>query len=162
MAQRKAHQRGNPAARGPASNKPGKRRPQGYRLSERTIQRWTRGLIYAMLIGFAIGGVIALVGVIINNNDLPPLGLGLAVLWALVILLIAAFMGGQALGRFGGILGLALIAGIVFGLTGDLIAPWVHWAGLAVAVLAGIGFFIMGIWRRVPIWFGGSNDGPPR
>jgi len=31
-----------------------------------------------------------------------------------------------------------------------------------VAVLAGIGFFIMGIWRRVPIWFGGSNDGPPR
>ena len=125
-------------------------------MSERTINRWTRVLIYAMVGGFAVGGVIALVGVLVHNDDLPPVGLGLAILWALLVLVVAAFLGGQALGRFGGLVGLALIAGIVLGLAGGLIAPWVQWAGIALAILAGVGFFLMGIRRRVPIWFGGT------
>ncbi|NUU06420.1 hypothetical protein [Leifsonia sp. C5G2] len=63
--------------------------------------RWTRGLVYALLPGFAVGVVLALFGLILRNDDLLALGLGVAALWTLVVLLIAAIFGGQTLGRFG-------------------------------------------------------------
>jgi len=126
-------------------------------MSERSIARWTRSLIGAMLIGYGVGIVIAVIGLIVRDDDLPALGLGVGVFVTLVVLVIAAFVGGQALGRFGGLIGLALIAGIVLGVAGGLIAPWVRWVGIAVAVLAAAGFFVMGLRRRVPISIGGID-----
>lgn len=124
-------------------------------MSPRTIRRWTRALIWTMVAGIGIGALIALVGVLVGDDTLPDLGLGVGALAVLLTLLIAAYVGGQTLARFGGLVGLALIAGIVLGLTGDSIAPWVMWLGIALAVLAVAGFFVMGLRRRVPIWIGG-------
>jgi|GEM_PF-1847932 len=159
MGQNRSRRRKRPAARRQPANSRDKRPPRGYRLSERTIRRWTRGLLYALLIGFAVGIVLALLGLILRNDDLPPFGLGVAALWTLVVLLTAAIVGGQTLGRFGGLVGVALIVGMVLGLAGGLIAPWVQWLGYGLAALAVIGFFIMGIRRRVPIWIGYRSNG---
>ena len=159
MAKRRSRRRKRPAARRRPSNGRDKRPPRGYRLSERTIRRWTRGLVYALLIGFAVGIVLALLGLILHNDDLPAFGLGVAALWTLVVLLVAAIFGGQTLGRFGGLVGLALIVGMVLSLAGGLIAPWVQWLGYGLSALAVVGFFIMGIRRRVPIWIGYRSNG---
>jgi hypothetical protein len=124
------------------------------RRTARGGRRWRRGLLWTILAGFAIAIVVSLAGVVLGDDTLPPLGLGIAVLGLVVALVLAAYLGGQALARFGGLVGLALVAGVVLAFAGGLIAGWVQWVGIGVAVLSVVGFFVMGFRRGAPVWIG--------
>jgi MFS family permease len=124
-------------------------------MSDQTIQRWTRWLTRPLLVASAIGIIITVVGLVQHDDTVMAFGVSFVVLGILVALVIGAFLGGQTLARFGGLVGLALVAGIVLGLAGGLIAWWVTWLGVALFVLAIIGFFIMGFRRRVAMSIGG-------
>jgi MFS family permease len=128
-------------------------------MSDQTIQRWTRWLTRPLLVASAIGIIITVVGLVQRDDTVMAFGAGFVAFGIFVALVIGAFLGGQTLARFGGLVGLALVAGIVLGLAGGLIAWWVTWLGVAIFVLAVIGFFIMGIRRRVPMWIGGVTVG---
>jgi len=129
-------------------------------MSEQTIRRWTRWLTRPLLVWCAIGIVVSIVGLIQHDDTVMALGAGFVVLGIFFALVVAAFLGGQTLARFGGLVGLALVAGIVLGVAGGLVAWWVTLLGVALFVLAVIGFFIMGVRRRVPMWIGGFPVGP--
>lgn len=161
MAERRSRRKGNPASTGRSTRQPSKRPPRGYRLSARTISRWTRVLVFTMLGGYAIGAVIAIIGLIAQDDTLPALGLGVAVLVTAVALVGGAFLGGQTLARFGGLVGLAVLAGAGLAIGGGAIAPWVPALGAAIAVLSIIVLILLGIRRRVPMWLGARNDGSP-
>jgi hypothetical protein len=49
-------------------------------MSERSLRRWRRALLWTILAGFAIAIVVSLAGVVLGDDTLPPLGLGIAVL----------------------------------------------------------------------------------
>lgn len=118
-------------------------------------------LVYTTLGGYAIGAVIAIIGLFMQDDTLPALGLGVAVLVTAVALAGGAFLGGQTLARFGGLIGLAFLAGAGLAIGGGAIAPWLPALGAAIAVLSIIGLVLLGIRRRVPMWLGARNDGSP-
>ncbi|SDG98033.1 hypothetical protein SAMN04515691_3891 [Leifsonia sp. 98AMF] len=161
MAQRKSRKRGNPASTGRSSKAPTKRPPRGYRLSARTINRWTRVLTYTMLSGYAVGAVVALIGLLIHDDTMPALGLGVAALVTAVALVGGAYLGGQSLARFGGLVALGFLAGVGLAIGGKALASWVPALGVVIAALSTIGLFLLGIRRRVPMWLGARNDGSP-
>lgn len=161
MAKRRRRRSGNPASAGRSSRAPAKRPPHGFRLSARTINRWTRVLMYTMLGSYALGAVIAIIGLIMGDDTMPALGLGVAILGTAFGLVGGFYLGGQTLARFGGLVALAFPVGAGFAIGGAAIAPWVPALGAGIAVLSVIGLILMGIRRRVPMWLGARNDGSP-
>ncbi|GAB3918191.1 hypothetical protein GCM10011575_35070 [Microlunatus endophyticus] len=90
--------------------------------------------------GAVIGGVMAIIGAILADSGLAYGGLGVFSLILAAVLVVAAWLGGQALARYGGFLGLLLMAGIGLGLGGWSIGPLWGWLGVFLFLLAVIGF----------------------
>ncbi|GAB3917990.1 hypothetical protein GCM10011575_42400 [Microlunatus endophyticus] len=111
-----------------------------YRFSERRIRRWTTILELIIAAGAVIGGVLAIIGAILADSDLAYGGLGVFSLILAAVLVVAAWLGGQSLARYGGFLGLLLMAGIGLGLGGWSIGPLWGWLGAFLFALAVIGF----------------------
>ncbi|MBN9173847.1 MAG: hypothetical protein J0I70_06800 [Microbacterium sp.] len=138
-----------------------------YRFPPAFIQRWTRICVWTLIAGVVVAagagaGGIALSDAADRNGDdslsflaflvllVAALG-GVAVLFAFVT---SAFLGGEAIARGAGWIGIGLIAGLLCVAVGAAVSPVVFGIGIGLSVLATIGFFIVGIRNRVPIWFG--------
>lgn len=148
---------------------PGRRRPgeQVYRLTDRTIKVWTRVVSLSMPILVVIGGVVALIsGLIADANDVesnPGLIVGVVIVASGVVfpLLIAAALGGESLHRGGSVVGILLAAGLLgTGVSTVVDFPWVMPWSIAAMIGGGIGFFVLGFIRRVPMWIGIGPSGP--
>ena len=152
------------------------RRPAGtFRFSDRFIRTTTTVLTTVMVVsitaGFIIGPLssnvageagdalfIAAISLIIGGTVLP--------------LLLAAVLGGEAIRAGGGFIGFFLIVGLFattagstepgLELLGRAWAPWALWGGVALMVLAGAGFWIVGWIARVPMWLQAPFLGSPR
>lgn len=110
------------------------------RLSRRTIRLWTRALVSTLGIGAAIGIALTIAGAVRHDDDLLYGGVGVVLLFVVLTLIPAAWLGGQALAPLGGLFGLLLLVGIAGAAGGWSIGPLWGWAGVAVFFLAVAGF----------------------
>ncbi|GAA2086806.1 hypothetical protein GCM10009840_25680 [Pseudolysinimonas kribbensis] len=137
--------------------------PDGtYRLSGRAIRIWTRVLVLVIVIGVVVGGAGLIVAAAVDSEVLAIAGMSTLGAAILLPLLLGAYLGGESLARFGGLVGLVLVAGMIVGATGSVIGSWIAWLGLALVLLATAGFFVMGFSRRVPMSIGGVHVHPQR
>ena len=129
-------------------------RPRGrYRFSDGFIRVATAVLLITVGEAMSNGAVFLIVGGFV----LP--------------LLIAAILGGEAIAPGAGLLGFGLIAGLaLFALMQaeyfrDLVGPWAPgalWGGLALMIMSGIGFWLVGRAAKVPMWLQAPVPGSPR
>ena len=152
---------------GGAHVSPGRRRPgeQVYRLSDDTIRIWTRVLSISIPVLVLAGFIVMFVGNHIADSN-PGMDVEESPLWilggcimvsgAVVPLLIGAALGGEALHKNGWIVGVLLAGGVIATSIGDVFdVGGLKWGGLAAMCVGGIGFFVLGFIRRVPMWIGG-------
>ncbi|WP_354566681.1 hypothetical protein [Glaciihabitans sp. UYNi722] len=137
--------------------------PTGYRYSMVFINRMTGVLIIVMLA--CIGGAFA-VGAI-GGDDAPawvePLAIGVLIGGIGLPLLIAAWLGGSSLHRYGGWAGALLIVGMALGVTGQLMEIWTwFWIGAGIDALCVLVFFYLGFLAKVPMWLQLPIIGSPR
>ena len=133
-------------------------RPTGtYRMSDRSIRRWTIGCFVGMGVMLAIGIGIGIVSSNLADYDLQDtliqVGIWTAVGGGLLVpILIAAMVGGLTLARFGWLPGLMLGVGLMLVIVGQFVVGpamwWVGVASLAVSV-------------ALILWMGIRLDGDP-
>lgn len=132
--------------------------PDGtYRLSERAITIWTRVLVAVIIAGAAVGLTLIIVAAVLESDVVAIVGMSVLGAGILLPLLLGAYLGGESLARFGGLVGLALFLGIVGGAAGLVLHQWWVWLGLGLLVAATIGFFLMGFHRSVPMSIAGTQ-----
>jgi hypothetical protein len=137
--------------------------PDGtYRLSQRTIRIWTRVLVAAIFVGLAAAIVVFVIAGILESEFLSIVAASILGAAILLPLLLGAYLGGESLARFGGLVGLVLVAGMVLGATGMVTKAWFGWLGLGLVLLATVGFWVLGFHRRVPMSIGGVQVHPQR
>jgi len=128
------------------------RPPSGYRFSDTFIRRSTVVLVTVMLGGFGAGLCVSAVTGEATGDVAETVGSIATALMAvslLVPLVVAVFMGGQAIHRHGWALATALIVGMGVACVGvSSEQPVAAWAGLFFAVLAVAGFFYLGLRAR--------------
>jgi hypothetical protein len=157
---------------GGAHVSPGRRRPgeQVYRLSDDAIRIWTRVLCISIPVLVITGFIVMFVGNHIADSN-PGMDVEESPLWilggcimisgAVGPLLIGAALGGEALHKNGWIVGLLLAGGVIATSTGAVRdVGWLRWGGLVAMLVGGIGFFVLGFIRRVPMWIGGVFGTP--
>ena len=99
-----------------------------------------------------------------NDVDSNPgiiAGVVIMVSGVVLPLLAAAALGGESLHRGGSVVGVLLTAGLLgtgVGAVVDLtwVTPW----SIATMIGGGLGFFVLGFIRRVPMWIGIGKAGP--
>lgn len=146
---------GNPAAQAEyQAHKVAERYPSGYRMSKQFINLISTVLGISMLalvgIGFLIGFVFSGAGDWVGPTAITLILGGIGIPF-----LIAAWLGGQALHRFGGPVGLLLtigFAGTVFGLTYH--QPIYSYSGGGAILLSVLLFWFMGWKAKVPMFLG--------
>ncbi len=128
-----------------------------------------------MLVSIAAGFIIGPLSDNVAGEAGDALGMVAA---ALVIgglavpLLLAAVLGGEAIRAGAGVIGFFLIVGMFAAaaggsglgqeLLGPVWTPWAFWGGIALMVLAGGSFWIVGWIARVPMWIQAPFFGSPR
>jgi hypothetical protein len=145
----------NPATRAKdlASDAP-QRYPSGYRMSDRFITVVSTVLSITMLVLVGLG---FLLGLVFDNSAdwVAPTAISLILGGIGLPLLVAAWLGGQALHRFGGPVGALLIvgfAGIVLGTTNHLLA--IGLIGGGVVAVSIVLFWVMGRKAGVRMFLG--------
>ena len=128
-----------------------------YRMSAKRIQKITNWLIVGLFVGLGAGFILGIVGSSLFDDEFPMwyliLTIGVAASGLIVPLVIGAWLGGQAIRRGGGFVGLLLIAGGGLVVTGTQIeSTTLFWTGIGVTTLAALLFFYIGIQAKVPIW----------
>ena len=148
---------------------PGRRRPgeQVYRFTDRTIKVWTTVLSLSIPILLVIGGLVTYISSVIadaNDTESNPgiiAGVIIRVSGVVLPLLAAAALGGESLHRGGSVVGILLAAGLLGTGVGAVVEiPWVTPWSIAAMIAGGIGFFVLGFIRRVPMWIGIGPSGP--
>jgi hypothetical protein len=151
-------------------------RPNGtFRFSDRFITRTSTALVVFMFVFIGAGLIIGPIGVNIGGDaeeTLVILAVWLLGIGTVLPLLLSGILGGEAIVAGGGLIGFFLIVGLfafVAGgtdqgleLLGPVWAPWAFGGGLALMVLAGAGFWIIGWIARVPMWLQAPVLGAPR
>jgi hypothetical protein len=129
------------------------RRNSYYRYSDRFIAITTRVLIGILIVGVGGGFLVgALSGATYKLRWLGNVATPLVIGGMAIPILGGAFLGGESLMRFGGFVGLALIAGLVAAAIGFAVGPvLLGIAGAVVAVLSVVGFYLMGFKANVPV-----------
>ena len=148
----------------------GRRRPgeQVYRMSDRTIRKGTIILGVSMVALFVTGLVMTIVGYNIamdipgaHFEESPIFIAGIVVMISafVVPILTAAVLGAEALHRGGWPVGVVLTAGgaaVVYGRVNE--SGVIEFWGWVATVVAGVGFFVLGFIRRVPMGIGAPGD----
>ena len=147
-------------------NKDG-RYANNYRMSAEQIQKITNRLIILLFVGLGLGFILGIIGSSVFGSEFPLwytiLTIGIAASGVIVPLLVSAWLGGQAIRRGGGFVGLLLIVGGGLLVTGNAIENTpLFWTGVGVTILAGLLFFYIGIQAKVPIWLQLPILGSPR
>lgn len=151
-------------------------RPAGtFRFSDRFIKTATTIISTVMVVSIAAGFIIGPLSSKVAGAAGDALFIAAVALIAggvVVPLLAAAVLGGEAIRAGGGFIGFFLIAGMLTAaaggtelgleLLGRTWAPWALWGGVAMMVLAGAGFWIIGWIARVPMWLQAPFPGSPR
>jgi hypothetical protein len=137
-----------------------------YRYTDRFIRTWTIVLV-GVLIVFPVVGIILLASS--DSPDPQPVGLALLIVGVAGPILTGAVLGGNAIARGGGWVGLAFtlgFAGLVAGMVGSGSDPalWtpIAIAGGVVLALSCVGFFVIGYRSGVPMWLQAPFFGSPR
>ena len=131
-----------------------------YRYSARFIRVWTR-ILCTILIVFPIAGIFLLTSS--NSPDPQPVGMFLLVAGLVVPLLVGAVLGGNAIRRGGGWVGLLFFLGFAGAAAGLILANvGIMVAGFVVLVISGVGFWIIGAKSGVPMWLQLPMFGSPR
>ena len=151
-------------------------RPAGtFRFSDRFIKTATTIISTVMVVSVIAGFIIGPLSSKVAGEAGDALGtaaIALIIGGTVVPLLLAAVLGGEAIRAGGGFIGFFLIAGMLAAtaggtelgleLLGRAWAPWALWSGVAMMVLAGAGFWIIGWIARVPMWLQAPFPGSPR
>lgn len=132
------------------------RHPNGFLLSQETIDRWTKSLVITMFVVSAIG--IGL-GVASDSDGAPEwLGTIATVVLATGIvgpLLAAGIMGGEAIRRGGGVIGVLVVGGLVGVAAGTVFeSRWTVVVGAIALGLGIVGFWVIGWIAKVPMYVG--------
>lgn len=150
-------------------------RPKGtYRFSDRFIKRATVSIVVTAVVLIAAGVTLGIVSDSVSGRAgelLSTLGAVVAVGGVVVPLLAAAVLGGEAIKKGAGLLGLGLVLGVLSASAASMekVATWlggwqptVFWAGVAVIVISCVAFLAAGWIAKVPMWFGAPMLGSPR
>ncbi|AWB93438.1 hypothetical protein [Aeromicrobium chenweiae] len=149
------------------------RHPNGFRFSDEFIKKWTNALIITLFVVTGVGVALGLA----SDADAAPSWLGEAAVVVIVIgvvgpILASAVLGGEAIRKGGGVIGLLFTAGFVAGGAGKgFEIPWLMWTGGVVAALGVLSFWVIGWIAKVPMYIGlprahgkviQRKDSPPR
>jgi hypothetical protein len=143
-----------------------RRNGNGFRYSDRFIRIWTIVLI-AVLVVFPVVGVILLASS--DSPDPQPVGLTLVITGIAGPILVGAILGGNAILKGGGWIGVVFtlgFAGVVAGpVMASLLSPFgvpITVAGGILLALGGVGFWVIGFKAKVPMWIQAPTFGSPR
>lgn len=143
-----------------------RRYENNYRMPQRVIDRWTRICLIVLIGGIAVGMGAGASGGAIGDAADDRQSAGLTVL-SVILLVIAivcgiggflfaigagAYLGGEALQRGGGWVGIVLVIGLLGASAGWVLAPIWGIVGIVVMVLGVVGLILMGVRARVPMW----------
>jgi len=138
----------------------------GFRYSPRFIRGWTIALI-AILIVFPVVGIALLASS--DSPDPQPVGLALVIVGVAGPILVSAILGGNAIRRGGGWVGLVFTLGFAGVVAGPFMTDAAVPFGVAVTIIgtvmlvAGVaGFFVIGSKAGVPMWIQAPMLGSPR
>jgi len=124
-------------------------------MSERTIRTVT-GILIAVLIVLPVAGFIY--GATLGSDYEPwqnAIALGLIAGGIGVPIIAGAVLGGEAIIRGGGLVGLLFALGLLAGPTGQVFGiTWLMLSGYAALALGVVGFFVIGFRKKVPMWIG--------
>lgn len=131
-------------------------RSSTFRYSDAFVKRATWVLIACMFVLPAVG-----IGLgISSDGDWAPEWLGtfagiFTVGGFVAPILVAAILGGEAITRGGGLVGLLFTYGLVGGATGQALGiGWLKWTGIAALVATVVGFWVIGWIAKVPMYVG--------
>lgn len=153
-----------------------RRYENNYRMPKSVIDRWTRicviVLIGGIVVGMGAGAGGGATGQAADERNSAALGVVSVILLVIAIvcgaggLLFAlgagAYLGGEALQRGGGWVGILLIVGLVGASAGWALGPVWGIVGIVLMVLGVVGLILMGVRARVPIWLQLPVFGSPR
>lgn len=130
-----------------------------YRFSDRFIKLMTRWLIAYIFIGVGLGFAVGAMGdVFFADTDTPMwytvLAISLISSGVGLPLLVGAWLGGMAINKYAGPVGLLLVLGIGATAAGSNVAGatmWI-WIGIGAIILSVVLFFYVGFQAKVPIW----------
>lgn len=126
-----------------------------YRFSRGFIRRMTVILVMAIVVLPSAGIIYGLT----LDSDYEPwqgnIATGLLAGGFAVPLIAAAVLGGEAIRRWGGLVGFLFAAGLIAGPTGQVFGiRWLAIAGYVALGLGVVGFFVIGFASKVPMWIG--------
>ena len=129
----------------------------GYRMTDAYIKKTTNRLIILLFAGLTLGLIMGIAGSTIFDNEMPlwyvVITIAVAASGLVVPLYVSAWLGGQAIRRGGGFVGLLLITGGGLMVTGSSIEnSTLFWTGIGVTALAALLFVYIGVQAKVPMW----------
>lgn len=134
--------------------------PHRFRYSDRFIRVWTI-VLCTLIVVLPLSGMIY--GATLGSDYEAWQGWlagGLIIGGVAIPLLIGAVLGGEAIRRGGGIVGVLFTLGLIGGPTGSVLGIiWLTVAGFSALALGVIGFFVIGFAAKVPMWIG-SRENP--
>jgi len=128
-----------------------------YRMTDEFIKKTTNRLIILLFAGLTLGLVLGIAGSSIFDNEMPLwyliITIAVAASGLIIPLYVSAWLGGQAIRRGGGFVGLLLITGGGLLATGYSIEnAMLFWVGIGVTALATLLFIYIGVQAKVPMW----------
>jgi hypothetical protein len=137
------------AGRDAADQRRRRKNGNGFRYSPRFLRNWTI-VLCVMVAVFPIAGFVLLAGS--DSPDPQPVGLTLLVSGVALPILIGGVLGGNAIIRHGGWIGLLFFLGLATAVCGIAVGFWLVVVGWVVTALAGLGFWLIGWRAHVPMW----------
>jgi hypothetical protein len=130
-----------------------------YRYSTKFINQVSAWLTAWIFIGLGIGAGLSALGYVIFGGGLKIpdwyniIAISFAASAIVIPLIVGAWLGGAAINKYGGLVGLLLVFGIGVFTTGYILSStlW-YWIGIGAMALSTILFFYIGFQAKVPIW----------